>query len=46
MIDPATRELIDRLFLERISLAGIAPVTKVCEQWLQTYSGLQLYEVQ
>lgn len=37
MIDLATRELIDRLLLERISLAGIARVTQVSEQWLQTY---------
>lgn len=37
VIDPATRELIDRLLLERISLAGIARATKVSEQWLQTY---------
>ena len=37
MIDPATRELIDRLLLERISLARIARVTKVSEGWLQTY---------
>ncbi len=37
VIDSATRELIDRLLLERISLAGIARVVKVSEQWLQTY---------
>jgi transposase-like protein len=37
VIDPATRELIDRLLLERISLAGIARATHVSEQWLQTY---------
>jgi len=36
-IDSATRELIDRLLLERISLAGIARATQVLEQWLQTY---------
>jgi transposase-like protein len=36
-IDPATRELIDRLLLERISLAGIARAVQVSEQWLQTY---------
>ena len=33
----ATRELIDRLLLERISLAGIARAVQVSEQWLQTY---------
>ena len=37
VIDQATRELIDRLLLERISLAGIARATQVSEQWLQTY---------
>ena len=37
VIEPVTRELIDRLLLERISLAGIARVTKVSERWLQTY---------
>ena len=37
VIEQATRELIDRLLLERISLAGIARATQVSEQWLQTY---------
>ena len=37
VIDSATRELIDRLLLERISLAGIARAVQVSEQWLQTY---------
>lgn len=37
VISPATRELIDRLLLERISLAGIARAAQVSEQWLQTY---------
>lgn len=37
MIDQAQRELIDRLLLERISLAGIARAVQVSEQWLQTY---------
>jgi hypothetical protein len=37
MIDQATRDLIDRLLLERISLAGIARAVQVSEQWLQTY---------
>jgi len=32
-----TRELIDRLLLERLSLAGIARATQVSFQWLQTY---------
>jgi transposase-like protein len=34
VIDQATRELIDRLLLERISLAGIARAVQVSEQWL------------
>lgn len=37
VVDPATRELIDRLLLERLSLAGIARAAGVSEQWLQTY---------
>jgi transposase-like protein len=37
VIDSATRELIDRLLLERLSLAGIARAAQVSEQWLQTY---------
>ncbi|WNN90265.1 IS1 family transposase [Gloeocapsopsis dulcis] len=37
VIDQNTREWIDRLLLERISLAGIARVAQVSEQWLQSY---------
>ena len=37
VINQATQELIDRLLLERLSLAGIARAAKVSEQWLQTY---------
>lgn len=37
VIDSTTRELIDRLVLEKISLAGIARAVQVSEQWLQTY---------
>jgi transposase-like protein len=37
VINQVTRELIDRLLLERLSLAGIARATQVSEQWLQTY---------
>ena len=36
-IDPATKELIDRLLLERLSEVGIARALKVSEQWLQDY---------
>jgi transposase-like protein len=37
VIDSQTRELVDRLLLERISLAGIARSVRVSEQWLQIY---------
>lgn len=37
MIGQETKDLIDKLLLERVSLAGIARVTGVSEQWLQTY---------
>ena len=37
MVNAATRELIDRLLLERISLAGIARAAQVSETWLQQY---------
>jgi insertion element IS1 protein InsB len=36
-ISQETKALIDRLLLERVSLAGIARVTGVSERWLQTY---------
>lgn len=36
-ISQEKRELIDRLLLERISLAGISRAVKVSERWLQTY---------
>jgi transposase len=37
VIDQATRDLIDRWLLERISLAGIARSAQVSEPWRQTY---------
>ena len=36
-ISQETKEMIDKLLLERISLAGIARVTGVSEAWLQNY---------
>jgi len=36
-ISAQTKQLIDDLLLERLSLAGIARVTHVSEQWLQHY---------
>jgi transposase-like protein len=37
IISQETKALIERLLLERISLAGIARVTQVSEKWLQDY---------
>jgi transposase-like protein len=37
VIDSQTKNLIDRLLLQRISLAGIARATGVYEKWLQDY---------
>ncbi|NCJ08300.1 hypothetical protein GS597_17665 [Synechococcales cyanobacterium C] len=45
-IDQETRELIDRLLLERISMAGIARVVQVSEQWLQDYANLKSAQTQ
>ena len=36
-ISEETKELIDKLLLERIPLAGIVRVTGVSAKWLQTY---------
>ena len=37
VIEVQKRELIDRLLLERILLAGIARAAEVSNRWLQTY---------
>ncbi len=37
IIGQETRDLIDKLLLEKLPLAGIARVTGVSERWLQTY---------
>jgi len=37
LIDREKRELIDRLLLERISLAGISRAVQVSQRWLQSY---------
>lgn len=37
VIGQETRDLIDKLLLEKIPLAGIARATGVSERWLQTY---------
>ena len=36
-IPAETRDLVDKLLLERVSLAGIVRVTGVSARWLQTY---------
>jgi hypothetical protein len=36
-ISDETKQLIDRLLLEKISLAGIARAVQVSERWLQNY---------
>jgi AraC-like DNA-binding protein len=43
-IDKATRKLIDKLLLERCSLAAIARVTGVSERWLQMYVNQKFYQ--
>lgn len=37
VIDQDTKDLINKLLLEKLPLAGIARVTGVSERWLQTY---------
>jgi insertion element IS1 protein InsB len=37
LISQATKDLIDKLLLEKISLAGITRVCDVSETWLQDY---------
>jgi transposase-like protein len=41
-ISKSTRELIDKLLLEKISLAGIVRATGVSERWLQSYVNQKL----
>ena len=43
-IDETTRQLIDKLLLERFALAAIARVTGVSERWLQMYVNQKFYE--
>lgn len=44
-ISDKVKALIDRLLLERISLAGIARVTGVSERWLQSYVNRKYQDV-
>lgn len=41
-VTPESKRLIDRLLLEKLSLAGIARVVGVSEPWLQGYVNEQL----
>ena len=43
VISDETKSLIDKLLLEKLSLAGIARVTDVSERWLQIYVN-ELYQ--
>jgi phage portal protein BeeE len=43
-VSPETKKLIDKLLLEKISLAGIARVTDVSEKCLQDYVKAQYAE--
>ena len=45
IISQKTKELIDRLLPEKISLAGIARVAGVSERWLQDYVNKKYEEV-
>lgn len=45
IISDDTKALIDRLLLERISLAGIARVVRVSPQWLQSYVNVRYAQV-
>jgi len=40
---PTDRDLIDKLLLERLSLAAIVRVTGVSERWLQAYVNQKYY---
>ena len=45
IVSQQTRDLIDKLLLERVSLAGIARVAGVSESWLQTYVNIKYSNV-
>ena len=44
-IDAATRDLIDKLLLERLSLAAIVRITGVSARWVQSYVNQKYEEV-
>ena len=43
-IPQTTRDLIDKLLLERLALAAIVRVTGVSERWLQMYVNQKYYQ--
>lgn len=43
-IDEQTRNLIDKLLLERLALAAIVRVSGVSERWLQMYVNQKYYQ--
>lgn len=43
-IDETTRQLIDKLLLERLALAAIAQITGVSQRWLQMYVNQKFYQ--
>jgi len=45
MVDERTRKIIDKLLLEKISLAGIARATDASEKWLQDYVNRKYAEI-
>jgi insertion element IS1 protein InsB len=45
VVDDETKGLIDRLLLEKLSLAGIARAAKVSQTWLQSYVNVKYQEV-
>lgn len=45
VIDSKTKDLIDKLLLEKIPLAGISRVVNVSETWLQKYVNIKYEQV-
>ena len=45
-IAPETWELVDRLLLEKIPIAGISRVTGISEPWLQKYINEKFEEIE
>lgn len=44
-VDESTRNLIDKLLLERLAVAAIARVTGVSKRWWQMYVNQKSYQV-